>query len=206
MVSGNTVNNNTATGITLDTCLNNAVIGNTARNNTYYGIWLYGSDYNTVSGNFANNNSLHGINLGLSNNNEVLENTANYNQIGVYLNSSDVNSISGNTLLGNNKCIVEENSQGNIFSDNGDCTYGESEDGRGNPIELIILISVISGGAVIGVITLLLLIRKRRRIKPQLDKDVDSGRDQFKVCPLCRSRVVWPGRFCAYCGATLKND
>jgi len=90
---------------------------------------------------------------------------SNYNQIGIYLYSSDVNSISGNTLLGNDKCIVEEKCQGNTFSDNGDCTYGESEDGGGNPIELIILISVISGGAVIGVATLLLIRLKRKRIQ-----------------------------------------
>jgi len=83
----------------------------------------------------------------------------------IYLYSSDVNSISGNSLLGNDKCIVEEKCQGNAFSDNGDCTYGESEDGGGNPIELIILISVISGGAVIGVATLLLIRRKRKRIQ-----------------------------------------
>ena len=34
----------------------------------------------------------------------------------------------------------------------------------GIPFELIILISVISGGAVIGVVILLLIIRKRKRI------------------------------------------
>ena len=39
-----------------------------------------------------------------------------------------------------------------------------SQEGGGIPIELIILISVISGGAVIGVATLLLLIRKRKII------------------------------------------
>ena len=83
---------------------------------------------------------------------------SNYNQIGVNLNSSDVNSISGNTLLGNDKCIVEENCQGNAFGDNGDCTYGESEDGGGNPMDLIILISVIS-----FVVTLLFANRKNKR-------------------------------------------
>jgi len=98
---------------------------------------------NTISGNTANNNNLSGIDLF----------------------SSDNNTISGNTLIGNDECIVEENCQGNAFSDNGDCTYGESEDAEGIPIELIILISVISGGAVIGVATLLLLIRKRKRIE-----------------------------------------
>jgi len=40
-----------------------------------------------------------------------------------------------------------------------------AQDGGGIPIELIILISVISGGAVIGVATLLLIRRKRKRIE-----------------------------------------
>jgi len=66
-------------------------------------------------------------------------------------------------LQGNDKCIVEENCQGNTFSDNGDCTYGQGNGGI--PIELIVLISVISGGAVIGVATFLLIRRKRKRIE-----------------------------------------
>ena len=40
-----------------------------------------------------------------------------------------------------------------------------SQEGGGIPIELIILISVISGGAVIGVATILLIRRKRIRIE-----------------------------------------
>jgi NADH:ubiquinone oxidoreductase subunit K len=40
-----------------------------------------------------------------------------------------------------------------------------SQEGGGIPIEMIILISVVSGGAVIGVATLLLIIRKRKRIE-----------------------------------------
>jgi len=106
-----------------------------------YGIYLTGSDRNIISGNTANNN-LYGIML--------LE--------------SNSNIVSGNILIGNDECITEYNCQGNKFSDNGSCTYGE-EDGGGIPIELIILISVISGGAVIGVATLLLIIRKRKRIE-----------------------------------------
>ena len=39
------------------------------------------------------------------------------------------------------------------------------QDGDGIPLELIILISVISGGAVIGVATLLLIRRKRKRLE-----------------------------------------
>jgi len=45
------------------------------------------------------------------------------------------------------------------------CPSPTSQGGGGIPIEMIILISVISGGAVIGVATLLLIIRKRKRIE-----------------------------------------
>jgi len=57
-----------------------------------------------------------------------------------------------------NVCISEYCQQ-NTF-ENIDCGIGD-----GIPFELIILISVISGGAVIGVGTLLLIIRKRKRIQ-----------------------------------------
>jgi len=73
---------------------------------------------------------------------------------------SNDNTISGNILIGNDECIVESGfCQGNTFDDNGGCTYGTF------PIEMIILISVISGGALIGVATLLLIRRKRKRIE-----------------------------------------
>ncbi|MCP6719040.1 MAG: hypothetical protein KJI71_02265 [Patescibacteria group bacterium] len=39
------------------------------------------------------------------------------------------------------------------------------QDGGGFPLELVIIISVISGGAIIGVATLLLIRRKRKRIE-----------------------------------------
>ena len=40
-----------------------------------------------------------------------------------------------------------------------------AQEGGGIPIEMVILISVVSGGAVIGVATLLLIRRKRKRIE-----------------------------------------
>lgn len=42
---------------------------------------------------------------------------------------SNYNNIFGNTLIGNDECIVEENCQGNIFSDNGSCLYGQGGGG-----------------------------------------------------------------------------
>ena len=95
----------------------------------------------------------------------------------IYLLSSDYNTISGNTasdgigledsdyniVSGNYACWVEigEDCDGNVFSDNnGPCPPPKGDE---IPIELIILISVISGGAAIGVATFLLIRRKRKR-------------------------------------------
>ncbi len=153
IISGNTANGNSNDGINLfEGSNNNNVSGNTANNN-YYGISL-NSDYNTISGNTANDN-YRGISLTFSNYNKISGNTANANTIGIFFLASNNNYISGNTLLGNDECIVEKSGcEGNVFENN-DC---------GIPLVLIILISSISGGAVIGIVTFLLLRRKRKRI------------------------------------------
>ncbi len=39
--------------------------------------------------------------------------------------NSNNNVISGNSLIGNRECIIQQNSKGNQFSDNGSCTYGQ---------------------------------------------------------------------------------
>ena len=160
-ISGNTVNNNW-NGIRIFNCLNNSISGNTLNSNDNSGILLSISHYNTVSGNNASYTSWVGINLWNSDNNTITGNTANYNEIGINLWRSDNNTITGNTLLGNDKCIMEGDCEGNEFSDNGDCTYGQGNGGI--PIEMIILISGISGAAVIGVATLLLIRRRRKRM------------------------------------------
>ena len=167
-LSGNTANNNIRDGILLYPGLfsgsdYNTISGNNANGNNRYGISLYSSIYNNVSGNTANNNIRDGIFLYKSDYNNVSGNTANNHYYGIYLGTSDYNIVSGNTLIGNDECITEVNCQGNKFSDNGDCTYGQGDGGI--PFELVILISSISGGAVIGVATLLLIRRKRKRIQ-----------------------------------------
>ncbi len=162
-ITGNTANNNNHWGMYLALCYHNIISGNTANNNSR-GIFLAVSAYNIISGNTANNNSFCGIEIYHSDFNTVSGNTINDNINGIYLDNSRYNTVSGNTLIGNNECIVEENCQGNTFSDNGDCTYGQGN-GGGIPIELIILISVISGGALIGVATILLIRRKRKRVE-----------------------------------------
>ncbi len=93
------------TGISLFYCNTNTISGNTVNSNSHYGIYLSYSDYNSISGNTANNN---------------------FNGIDLYY--SDYNSISGNILIGNGDCIWERECQGNEFSDNGSCTYGQADD------------------------------------------------------------------------------
>ena len=121
---------------------------------------LIASNNNEISGNTANDNKDSGLYLLFSDYNDISGNTANYNRYGIRLYESNNNMVSGNTLMGNDECIVEDYCQGNTFRDNEYCDYGE-----GIPLELIILISSISGGAVIGVVTLLLIRRKRKRIQ-----------------------------------------
>jgi len=168
-IAGNTANNNYLSGIWLNSCSNTTVSGNIVKNNTFWidGIWLWFSEYNNVSGNNAS------IYLRDSDYNNVSGNIAPV----IYLLSSDYNTISGNTasdgigledsdyniVSGNDACWVEigEDCDGNVFSDNnGPCP---SPEGEQIPIELIILISVISGGAVIGVTTFLLIRQKMKR-------------------------------------------
>jgi len=171
-ISGNHVSNNTFYGIIIRYSDNNAISGNNASNSIKHGISLSYSDNNTISENTANNvgpldliDPPNGIDLRDSDDNTISGNTANNNAwCGIYLSRSNRNFISGNTVIGNLRCILENpNCQGNnTFSDNGDCTWGQDEDDV-IPIELIVVISVISGGAVIGVATLLLIRRKRKR-------------------------------------------
>jgi parallel beta-helix repeat protein len=99
-------------------CVNNTVTRNIANNNNRDGIYISWSYFNTISENTANNNNKNGIYLTVSSNNTVLGNTANYNHRGIGLYNSNYNIITGNNLIGNEECIVEENGQGNTFENN----------------------------------------------------------------------------------------
>ncbi len=132
-ISGNNVSNNINNGISLYFCENNTVVGNTANANLNNGIYLIGSHNNTISGN-----------------------TAKYNENGIYLEISNFNSITGNTLTGNDKCIKEVECEGNVFSDNGSCTYnGSSKEPSVPGYSLIFLICALSA-------TLIVMVRIRK--------------------------------------------
>jgi len=155
-VSGNTVNNN-GNGIYLSGS-NNTILWNTANNNNENGIDLSGSSNNTISWNTANNNNENGIYLGYSDRNTVSGNSVNNNKFfNIRMVNSNYNIVSGNTLIGNYYCIYETDCHGNVFENN-KCNAGD-----GISFELIILL--ISGGAMIGVATILLI---RRTLKGNL--------------------------------------
>ncbi|MFX1432976.1 MAG: nitrous oxide reductase family maturation protein NosD [Promethearchaeota archaeon] len=158
IVLGNTLNKNNG-GIRLTYSNINEISGNTANNNDY-GMYLIYSNGNNLIKNTASNNT-YGIYLDNCYDNDLLESTANHNQYGIFLRRSSYNTVSRNILLKNDKCIIEENCHGNVFSEN----YCTLYLGGGEiPYELIIPILSISGGIVIVVALLLLNRRKKKRL------------------------------------------
>jgi parallel beta-helix repeat protein len=118
-ITGNTANGNTKDGILLSNSNNNNLIGNTANSNlnatlnNVDGILLEGSNDNTLTNNIVENNyDGNGIELEDSSNNNILswntvENNNNgqftiNNNFGIYILSSSYNTVTNNTVDGNN--------------------------------------------------------------------------------------------------------
>jgi len=183
-ITGNTANDN-RDGIYLKYSDNNTVSGNIASYNQYYGIYLKSSDNNTISGNTASNNGIgiciYGIySIGCDNNiitlNCFINNTINADDDGGGSNNHWDNGIKGNYWSDYTGSDADgDGIDGVPYTINGfagsqdnfplmKCPISTRE-GGGIPFELIIIISIISGGAVIGVATLLLIRHKRKRIQ-----------------------------------------
>ena len=126
-ISGNTFNINTE-GMWLGSSNYNNISGNIVNHNSGNGIYLQGgNDNNDILGNIINNN-YYGIHIRNSDNNEIMGNVINNNdETGIILRESNYNTVSGNELLGNKDCILEFNCEGNEFSNNVGCKYGEKE-------------------------------------------------------------------------------
>jgi len=189
-ISGNTANYNTQYGINLDVSYYNNIFGNVAFNNkigmiitkSVKSYLIAGCHDNNISGNIVNSNSEYGIKFHPSClNNNVYLNCFTNNKVNAY----DTGESYGDYVYN----LWDNGVTGNYW---GDYT-GKDEDGNGigdipynisgsvvckdnyplmkcpisvqeSTFELIILITIISGGAVIGVATILLIIRKRKRI------------------------------------------
>jgi len=183
-ISGNIAINNAFDGIVLDVSNHNNIYGNVAVKNkcgillmkSIRSLLIPGCHDNTISGNIINSNSEYGIRFHSCVNNSV------------YLNCFTNNLIHACNEGGNN--YWDNGIKGNFWSN----YTGLDEDGDGigdipyningysggkdnyplmkcpisvpvSPLERLILITIISGGAVIGVATILLIIRKRKRIQ-----------------------------------------
>jgi parallel beta-helix repeat protein len=137
IISENIANNNNMSGIHLYNCFTNGVWGNNASYNRYHGIYLRYSLFNFISENFAIANSHVGIYLfGVysvgnpvygSDYTNITGNTANFNEIGILLQSSNNNTILGNSLIGNKICISEDDCLGNEFKNNS-CPYNKGDE------------------------------------------------------------------------------
>lgn len=183
-VLGNNATNN-LNGIVLFYSLNNTISGNIVNSNTNIGIYLHDSHYNTVTLNMMENNGFNdlgggsGLYIGAggdtSHGNSIYLNCFINNHENAFddgVNYWD-NGIKGNYWSNYNGSDPDGNGIGNIpyiisgsagSQDNFPLTKCPIS-GGGIPIELIVLISVISGGVVIGVATLLLIRRKRKIIE-----------------------------------------
>ena len=180
-ISTNVFKNNNIVGIYPNTCSNITISGNTVINSSH-GIFIAGDSYDNVLGNDLHNNSENGLFIRAVNciisgnnasyngvngiflegwwtwesgaNNTILGNIANYNQVGIRLEGTDNNIISGNTLIGNVKCIVEIDCLGNEFKDNEGCRY---------PLEYFPIILIISI-TVVGV-SIFMIYKNRKKFK-----------------------------------------
>jgi len=190
-ISTNVFKNNNINGIYSHTCSNSTISGNTVINSGN-GIYSAFDIYNKVLGNDVHHNSedgifIRGVNCIISGNNAsynggngiflepipinvlwwsniISGNIANYNQVGIRLEGTDNNIISGNTLIGNDKCIVEIDCRGNEFKDNEGCRYPNTS------LEYFPIILIISI-PILGVSVFMIYKNGKKFKKPQEDLD-----------------------------------
>ena len=185
-ISKNVLKSNKMIGIYSAGCQNNTISGNTIYN-SLHGIYIAFDIYDSILGNIAHKNIENGLFLRVLNclisgndlsyngingiylegwwewwsgNNRILGNIVNYNYVGIKLEEANDNIISGNKVIGNVKCFVEVNCQGNVIQDN-DCTSKPSL--VYFPIILAICIPII------GVSVFIIHQNRKRFRKPQED-------------------------------------
>ena len=117
-IINNTINDNLGTGMRLQSS-NDVIVHSNIINNNERGITL--QDCN--NGNFTHNSINRNLEIGMylssnSDGNRIKNNTINQNDLGIGLDQSDSNNITGNTLIDNNWCILEIDSEGNLIENN----------------------------------------------------------------------------------------
>ncbi len=185
ILSKNIVNSN-LNGIVLRESHNNTISENIANSNMYHGILLFDSHYNIFTQNMIKDNGFNdfggapgfyiGAGADTSHGNSIFLNCFINNNVNAFddgVNYWD-NGLKGNYWSNYNGSDPDGNGIGNIpyiisgaagSQDNFPLMNCPIAQGGGFPIGLIILISVISGGAVIGVGILLIIRRKKKRIQ-----------------------------------------
>ena len=193
-ISTNVFKNNNINGIYSHTCSNSTISGNTVFNSSH-GIYLAFDIYNKVLGNDVHHNSedgifIRGVNCIISGNNAsynavngiflvgwwswesganntISGNIANYNQVGIRLEGTNNNIISGNTLIGNDICILERDCEGNVFKDNEGCRYPEITEPPLEYFSIVLIIFI----PILGVSVFMIYKNGKKFKKPQEDLD-----------------------------------
>ncbi|MFX1420668.1 MAG: nitrous oxide reductase family maturation protein NosD, partial [Promethearchaeota archaeon] len=157
-ILGNMVPNNKRNGIILYRCNNSIISSNIADNNNVEGIRIHNCKYNNITRNNITYNSGYGIAILYSDNNTITGNIAvtnnRINTVGIYLCYSDYNTISGNRLIGNGKCIWEDNCHGNFFDNNNCINYNRGD-------EVILVCYIILSLIIVSFIAVIIVIHKK---------------------------------------------
>jgi branched-chain amino acid transport system substrate-binding protein len=162
---------NNGNGILLDSCQYVNITSSTVDYNGFSGINLIASNYVNIFNNLntINWNAQNGIYLINSHNNEITNNLITHNDVGIYLEQSNYNSINENNLLDNRIKIIN-NGLGNT---------GNNIPSSRFPYEILLIFLII--GCVVIAVTLI-VIKKRRSVPSKTLKEIsEKKREKIRI-------------------------
>ncbi|MFX1569419.1 MAG: TIR domain-containing protein [Promethearchaeota archaeon] len=165
---------NNANGIVVDSCNNILIRDSSINHNEISGIVLIDSTnihiiFNTET---INSNELYGIHLFNSHYNNITGNTINYNEIGIFLESSNYNLVDLNNLLYNGQSHLDNGIGNDITLNN---IFPEIS-GR-FPFDLLIIILIICL-VVAGVVGAVIIVKKRTSTSGMKKKEISDKKRQ----------------------------